>query len=85
MSEENAPYDPGAPPDFYPCEGCGRPVLAERAFAAMQTLDVFCEPCFLQKLNPCEGCGTLIHASAYQHLPTGKVLCEACVLKRISS
>jgi formylmethanofuran dehydrogenase subunit E len=60
-------------------------VPAEKAYAPMETLDVFCDACLLEKLKPCEGCGSLIYASAYQHLPTGRVLCEPCVLNKISS
>jgi formylmethanofuran dehydrogenase subunit E len=74
--------DEPPPPEFYPCDSCGQPVPAERAFAPMETLDVFCDACLSAKLKPCEECGNMIYASAYQHLPTGQVLCEPCTLKR---
>jgi formylmethanofuran dehydrogenase subunit E len=69
----------------YPCERCGNSVPAERAFAPMETLEVLCPACLREALKPCEGCGAPIRASAYQHLPTGKVLCEPCVLREIST
>lgn len=74
-----------APPDDYPCEGCGSPVPAERAFAPMETLEVRCPSCLRDVLKPCDDCGTLIRASAYQHLATGRVICEPCALTRLSS
>jgi formylmethanofuran dehydrogenase subunit E len=46
---------------------------------------VLCDPCLRERLKPCESCGSLIFASAYQHLPTGRVVCEPCVLKQGSS
>lgn len=73
------------PPEFYRCESCGRSVPAEKAFAPMETLDVFCADCLLKRLKPCEECGSLILAPAYQHLPTSRVLFEPCALKTTSS
>ena len=77
----------GEPPSSasYPCESCGQPVPAEKAYAPMETLDVFCDACLREKLKPCEACGSLIFASAYQHLPSGRLICEACALIQISS
>lgn len=71
------------PISFYPCERCGGPVPADRAFAPMETLEVRCPACLLEVLKPCEECGALMRASAYQHLPSGKVFCEPCVLKSV--
>lgn len=73
------------PPAEYSCESCGRPLPSEQAFAPMETLDVWCSSCLREVLKPCDECGTLIRASAYQHLPTGVVVCEACVLKKLPS
>jgi formylmethanofuran dehydrogenase subunit E len=81
MTDENEREGP--PVSFYPCERCGSPVSAERAFAPMETLEVLCGVCLREALKPCESCGTLIRASAYQHLSSRKVLCEPCVLKKI--
>jgi hypothetical protein len=75
------PEDTG-PPD-YSCDSCGRRVAAAHAFAPMETLEVRCVGCLRSGLKPCAKCGTLIRASAYQHLPSGAVLCEPCVLDRI--
>lgn len=76
-------FDDGSP--FFSCDSCGALVLPERAFAPMETLDVFCGGCLREKLKPCEGCGDPIFAAAYQHLPSGRVLCERCVLRELSS
>jgi hypothetical protein len=77
MSEDQPSY-----PEFYPCDSCAQPVPSEKAYAPMETLDVFCESCLREKLKPCEACGNLIFASAYQHLPTGRVICESCVVRQ---
>jgi hypothetical protein len=50
----------------------------------METLEVRCLSCLREVLKPCEECGALIRASAYQHLPSGAVPCESCVLKKIA-
>jgi formylmethanofuran dehydrogenase subunit E len=49
----------------------------------MGTLDVRCPECLRAALKPCEQCGAMIRASAYQELATGRVLCEPCVVKRL--
>jgi len=51
----------------------------------METLTVLCPPCFKEKLRPCEECGSLIRAAAYQHLSSGRVLCEPCVVKKAAA
>lgn len=81
MIDESEPEE--LPVSFYPCERCGAPVPAERAFAPMETLEVLCPACLREALKPCESCGAPIRASAYQHLPTGKVFCEPCALREI--
>jgi hypothetical protein len=67
--------------DNWPCGTCGRPVPAELAYADMETLTLLCPECIRAKLGPCEVCGAKIRAAAYQHLPTGRVICEPCVVK----
>lgn len=79
---ESRHNDPAAASD-YPCDSCGRSVPAEYTFAPMETLEVRCPSCLREVLKPCEECGTLIRASAYQHLATGAVICEACVLRKV--
>jgi len=74
----------GPQPEVYPCDACGKPVRAEVAFAQMENLELRCAECLREVLRPCEICGSLIRASAYQHLPSGRVLCEPCVLKKLS-
>lgn len=67
----------------YRCDSCGRSVPAEYSFALMESLEVRCPYCLRELLQPGGMCGTLIRASAYQHLPTGAVLCEPCVLQTV--
>jgi DNA-directed RNA polymerase subunit RPC12/RpoP len=82
MSRDWGP-DSAPQPEVYPCDSCGKPVRAEVAFAQMETLELRCADCLREVLKPCESCGGLIRASAYQHLPSGRVLCEPCVLKEV--
>jgi hypothetical protein len=79
---ESPGKDLGSPPDFYPCDSCGHLIPAERAHADMESLTLLCPECLGRKLRPCELCGAKIHAAAHQHLPTGRVICEPCVVKR---
>lgn len=68
--------------DYWPCDSCAMPVIAELAYADMETLTLLCPECLKRKLKPCEVCGTKIRSAAYQHLPTGRVVCEPCVLSK---
>jgi len=54
VTEEGARYGSTLPSSYYTCEACGRHVPAERAYASMETLDVYCDPCLREKLKPCE-------------------------------
>lgn len=65
---------------YYYCEGCGRPLPNDVAFAQMESLEARCVDCLKGLLKPCEECGVAMLASAYQHLLTGRVVCEPCVL-----
>lgn len=71
------------PPEFYPCEECGRMIPADYAYAEMETLEVRCPECLRAALKPCDRCGAFIRASAYQELGTGRVICEPCVLRKL--
>lgn len=67
----------------YPCERCGSLVPAEGAFALMETLEVLCRECFQQVVRPCESCGKPVGPASYQHLRSGRVICEPCVISEI--
>jgi ribosomal protein L37AE/L43A len=60
--------------DVWRCDACSAPVSPEYAYAPMESLEVLCRNCIDAKLKPCEECGARIRASAYQHLPTRRVL-----------
>ena len=81
MSEK----DLGPIPELCPCDSCGHLIPTERAYADMETLTVLCPPCLQEKLRPCEECGSLIRAAAYQHLSSGRVICEPCVVKKTAA
>jgi formylmethanofuran dehydrogenase subunit E len=80
MSEK----DLGPIPEFCPCDSCGHLIPTEQAYADMETLTVLCPRCLQEKLRPCEECGSLIRAAAYQHLSSGRVLCEPCAVGRLT-
>jgi ubiquitin len=75
----------GSPPEFYPCDSCGHLIPTERAYADMKTITVLCPRCFQERLRPCEQCGAMMRAAAYQELATGRVICESCALREMSS
>lgn len=65
------------------CESCGTAIPTELAFASMESLELLCAECLEANLKPCEDCGARIRASAYQHLPSGRVVCEPCAVGRL--
>jgi formylmethanofuran dehydrogenase subunit E len=81
MSEK----DLGPIPELCPCDSCGHLIPTEPGLRRHGDAEVLCPPCFQEKLRPCEECGSLIRAAAYQHLSSGRVLCEPWVVKKITA
>lgn len=75
----------GSTSEAWRCDACTAPLPPESAYAPMESLEVLCRSCLEGRLEPCDECGSLIRAAAYQHLPTGRVICESCVIKSISA
>ncbi|MDQ5872671.1 MAG: hypothetical protein M3547_10775 [Acidobacteriota bacterium] len=74
---------PSGPP--WSCDSCGEAVPEDVAYAPMETLELLCRSCLEEKLGACEECGGRIRVSAYQHLPSGRAICEPCALARLKT
>ncbi len=68
--------------DYWLCDSCGKPVPAELAYADMETLKLLCPEYIRARLRPYEVCGAKVRSAVYQHLPTGRLICEPCVVKK---
>jgi formylmethanofuran dehydrogenase subunit E len=67
------------------CDLCGASIPDDIAFAPMETLELLCASCLGENLKPCEACGAPIRASGYQHLPSGRVVCEPCAVRHMTA